>query len=112
MRHQRRNTTTPQPSLETPALFRKTVKLAYYSIVGKQPACLIVRLADYKSAMRGVSGEANVLPPGRALHNPRGWRVSSDSHRIRWMPNVVEVRRLRTKEPKDSKPIRVWRCVN
>src|SRR5260370_32432022 len=33
MRHQRRNTTTPQPSLETPALFRKTVKLAYYRVV-------------------------------------------------------------------------------
>src|SRR5262245_33967703 len=32
MRHQRRNTTTPHPSLETPALFRKTVKLAYYRV--------------------------------------------------------------------------------
>jgi hypothetical protein len=32
MRHQRRNTTTPQPSLETAALFQKTVKLAYYRL--------------------------------------------------------------------------------
>ena len=37
MRHQRRNTTTPQPSLETPALFRKMVKLAYYRHPGKWP---------------------------------------------------------------------------
>src|SRR5262245_10255551 len=38
MRHQRRNTTTPQPSLETPALFRKTVKLAY-RLVGEIAPC-------------------------------------------------------------------------
>src|SRR5262245_36475445 len=51
MRHQRRNTTTPQPSLETPALFRKTVKLAYYRIwfrLFRPPArfsefCILVR---------------------------------------------------------------------
>src|SRR5262245_47369209 len=34
MRHQRRNTTTSPPSHETPALFRKPVKLAYYRAIG------------------------------------------------------------------------------
>jgi hypothetical protein len=85
MRHQRRNTTTPQPSLETPALFRKTVKLAYYrlsvEVVAEQHASEPTYRIWTASAIRRDGGQPNTLPP--SLEPPTIGNAAVRVHRAR-----------------------------
>ena len=84
MRHQRRNTTTPHPSLETPALFRKTVKLAYYRLplIGRtwRLAISLLRQADYESTELAIRKHIGVSRYQWALSFPVPL-MSSVTHR-------------------------------
>lgn len=72
MRHQRRNTTAPQPSLETPALFRKTVRLAYYRVIVEVLAAVKLQCQDC------VGFVLELQPKGtKTSHNP-----NADTHAV------------------------------